>query len=540
MPNAFAYLVFYSWPLVTYFIFRKQPLVPALVWSMVLGYVLLPSRVGFDFPAFPTIGRYEVIAISAAIMCYLKVRADRRPTPWQTTPEVQDFEIRKTVPPRRSRAIWIARILLSMIIITPVLTVIFNQDPIIAGPRVVPGLRLYDAFSVIGTTIFSLLPFLLGRRFLNTPESHVILLRVLCYTMVGYALLALWEIRMSPQLNRVIYGFVSSSFLQHMRAGGFRPLVFFEHGLSLGIFLSMSVLATTALWRHLKEGAAKSTIWVFFIGWLLFTLVLAKSLGALMITLGLLPFAVLTRVRGQLVLAATVATVVLLYPMLRGAGYVPTDAVYEWVLERNTERAQSLKFRLDNEDSLLTKANERPILGWGSWGRNRIFDEDSGRDLSVTDGIWVITIGTSGWVGYIAQFGLLTIPIMLLSLNRRRLDISIATSGLAIVLSANLIDMLPNAGLTPITWLAAGALMGRFIAACEAALEPRQQAVSPDVPLTTPIPGTQATIKTRTARADVGGRTTGMIADAGLAEPPKDRGKMQRKPRQKKVQTNEQ
>ena len=74
--------------------------------------------------------------------------------------------------------------------------------------------------------------------------------------------------------------------------------------------------------------------------------------------------------------------------------------------------------------------------------------------------MWIITVGVSGWFGYIAQFGLLTVPIILLTLYRRRLDLSLATSGLCLVLTANLIDMIPNATLTPVTWLIAGALMG--------------------------------------------------------------------------------
>ena len=68
--------------------------------------------------------------------------------------------------------------------------------------------------------------------------------------------------------------------------------------------------------------------------------------------------------------AIVVAVIVMFYPMLRGAGWIPVDTVYNMALSISEERAASLKFRLDNEDALLTHANQKPLAGWGSWGRS--------------------------------------------------------------------------------------------------------------------------------------------------------------------------
>ncbi|MCQ0090474.1 O-antigen ligase [Roseovarius sp. M141] len=424
---------------------------------------------GFDLPAVPTITKYELTSLSVGLMAWLKIRAERQALGFPTAAGTRQ---RTATWGRKSRARVILGILLVLLIIAPMLTVFNNADPIIAGPTFIPGLRPYDALSTIGAALINILPFLLGLWLLKTPESHVTILKVMCIALMAYSLLALWEVRMSPQLNRMLYGFTTSSFLQHMRAGGFRPLVFMDHGLSLGILLSMTILATGALWRHLKAGVGKSGPWLFCLCWLIMTLVLAKSVGALVIALALLPFILLTGVRAQLLLCAILAVVVLLYPMLRGAGYIPTEEIHAFSLERSAERAQSLQFRFDHEDSLLAKANEKPLLGWGSWGRNGIFDKITGEALSVTDGVWIIIIGTSGWLGYIANFGLLTVPILLLALRRRTLDISLATAGLAVVLTANLVDLLPNSALRPLTWLIAGALAGRYIHASEALRQP--------------------------------------------------------------------
>lgn len=473
MPNAFAHLVFYSWPLVVYVIFRKQALVPALIWSVFAGYMLLPGGIGLDLPLLPTIGKDQMVTISAAVMCYVKLLMDRTAPAWDMSATDGRSGIAIPDPPQGATARGIVWTLILIVLTTPLITVLSNSEPLIAGPTYIPGLRLYDALSMIAGSLFILLPFVLGWRFLNTAQSHVIFLKVMCYMLLCYSLLALWEIRMSPHLNIQIYGFRPSAFVQHMRAGGYRPLVFLNHGLMLGLLLAMAILAAAVLWRHFREGATKSGIWIFCICWLSLTLFLSKNLGATLITMALLPVVMLMKVRGQMLVAAILSGVVLLYPMLRGAGYIPVYAVHTYMEERNPERAQSFKFRLDHEETLLKKANEKPVFGWGSWGRNMLFDEVTGENLSVTDGAWIIFIGMYGWVGYIGLFGLLTLPLILLALRRRRLEIPIATSGLGLILAANLFDLIPNSGLTPMTWLTAGSMMGYFATAMQAARHPQ-------------------------------------------------------------------
>ncbi len=63
---------------------------------------------------------------------------------------------------------------------TSFLTVLGNPEPIFVGSAYMPGLRMYDAGSVLGALLITLLPFMLARRYLATPESHVVLLKVIC------------------------------------------------------------------------------------------------------------------------------------------------------------------------------------------------------------------------------------------------------------------------------------------------------------------------------------------------------------------------
>jgi hypothetical protein len=130
----------------------------------------------------------------------------------------------------------------------------------------------------------------------------------------------------------------------------------------------------------------------------------------------------------------------------------------------DNERAESLAYRFDNEDILLLRAFERPLFGWGRYGRSRVYDPDTGRDISVTDGRWIIDIGQFGLIGFLTEFGLLSICVFraasVYRLAQSEKD-QLALATLGLILSINIFDLLPNSGLIPWTWLIAGALLGQ-------------------------------------------------------------------------------
>jgi hypothetical protein len=340
-------------------------------------------------------------------------------------------------------------------------TALTNGSPLTFPTRRLPGLTLYDVGSLFINIMSGLLPFFVARKLLASPESHVVLLKVLVVVVLGYSLLVLWEVRMSPQLNRQIYGFGTRQWVQHLRSDGFRPMVFLNHGLKVGVVLATGVLAAAALAR-IGQGR-KPLIWGLLISaYLMAVLVLSKNVGATILATLALPVMLLLGARLRVLIAAGLSAIVLLYPMARSTGLMPTEGIVG-VLSNVVaqERINSLGFRLRMEDILLEKANDRPIFGWGNWGRSRVFD-DLGRDISSTDGTWVITFGERGWVGYLAFFGLLTLPVILLALRKREGVVEPATACLALILAVNMVDLIPNSGISPITWLMAGALVGRL------------------------------------------------------------------------------
>ena len=435
MPNTFAYVVLFSWPLVVLILFRRLPVPSALVWSVLGGYLFLPRETGIDLPILPPLDKETIPALSAAVMCLNLRRAPRR----QRGAEV-------SLPASRAlrRPVLVC---LGVLAVTPVLTFMNNSEPVRAPGLFIPGIRPYDVGSILLTTLMNLVPFLLARRFLASREAQVTLIKAFVAAGLIYLLFIFVEVRLSPQLNRWLYGFHAHSFAQHIRFDGFRPMVFLKHGLRVGIFMAVAVLAAATLWRieraewlsgNRKRGKRPPGRWLLATCLLLVGLFVSKTVGAFLITIILLPVVLLAGRRVQVIVAAVIAVAVLVFPMLRGAGLVPTDTLVTWAASLDSDRAQSLQFRFDNEDILLARANEKPLTGWGSWGRNRVFDPETGRDLSVTDGTWVIFMGTSGWLGYLAWFGLLTLPI--LALVRRR-DLDPVMAGLAVMLAANLVDL---------------------------------------------------------------------------------------------------
>jgi hypothetical protein len=434
-------LVLFGWPLVILILFKRTSKHAALLISVLGGYLLLPERVALDLPLLPSLNKHTLPAM-VAFVALLAMDHDR-----------DKFILSGWLP--RSKTVSLC---LLVLIVGAYLTTYNNGDALVYGSTFLPGLSWYDAAALIMTTLLVVLPFLLARKFLAYPSQQRFFLATLALAGVLYSFPALYEVRMSPQLNNMIYGFYQHSFGQHIRGDGFRPMVFLNHGLWVSIFFALSCLAAAGLTR-ISSGADRMK-YILITLWLFVILFLTKSLGAFAITVCLLPMIFLAR-RFQLLIGTSIAFVVMLYPILRGTGFIPLDQILEWAREIDPVRGLSFEFRLMNEEILLAKAQERPTFGWGLWGRSLIYDQ-TGRNTSVTDGYWIIVIGVGGWVKYLAEFGLLCLAPVYLFWKKRIYDLGPETPILTMLLVANLLDLIPNATITPVTWLIAGSLWGRL------------------------------------------------------------------------------
>lgn len=434
-------LALYSWPIVSLFLLRKYQLTLAILLALLLGYMFLPSRFAIDFPLIPPIDK-NVIPAMTVLGAVILMRSSINPA-WRLPGLIPKSTL--------------ARCLMLLLILGPLGTVWANPEAIVTPSAVMRGLRPYDGFAITAAAASLILPVLIGRTFFARPDQHRLILIVLCCAACAYSVLALYEVRMSPQLNRMFYGFTSHGFSQHLRGDGFRPMLFMEHGLRVALFFAMALIATVGLWRMQWRAGQMA----FAALWLFATLVLCKSLGAVIIAVLIIPMVLFLNIRLTLLAAAVIAMSVLTYPVLRGGGLVPVDKVTQFAASIDVQRAQSFNVRLENEDQLLARAQEKPIFGWGGFARERVRNE-KGIDITIADGYWVIIIGQGGWARYIGEFGLMTLPMLFLFLRRREMNVTRDTAILSIMLAANMIDLIPNSGQTPITWLLAGALWGRL------------------------------------------------------------------------------
>lgn len=440
MPNPLAYLMLAAWPVVTIVLFRRLPPARAMIAAILGGYLVLPEPPAvFDLPLFPPFTKHNIPALSALLTCLWMYG--------RTGPLLPQNPL--------------ARGLLAVFVLSPVLTVFANPEPLVFQAAFVPGLGVKDAIALPIQQVLLVIPFLLARLLLNGAEAQRDLLVALVWGGLAYSVLMLIEVRLSPQLNAWIYGYYQHSFAQSIRASGFRPVVFLYHGLWVAFFCMTAMVAAFALWRRDRVG--NRAVWLLAALYLAAVLVLAKSLGALVLAVALVPLVVLLGPVMQINVAIVVACLSLAYPLMKGAHVVPEARILQQAAAIDPERAHSVAFRFDNENTLLDRAAEKPLFGWGSWGRNHVHDQVTGTMLTIADGRWIITIGVFGWIGFLAEFGLIALPVFLLwreTVKRRDGRVAVSIAPLSLLLAFNLFDMLPNATLTPLTWLIAGALTG--------------------------------------------------------------------------------
>ncbi len=428
-----------SWPLIVWAATRGREPAFILIFCILGGYLFLPERGGIDLPAAGALDKLTIPVLCALLLCS---RAVSRQPPNVTV-------LNGWLPKQR-----LVIGLIGAFIIGSILTVLTNSDAFFSNGHFRPKLRLYDTGAIILGAIYTLSPMILARKFLAHPRQHRMLLMGLCIASLIYVPLILFELRMSPQLNNMIYGFFPHSWLQHLRGDGYRPVVFMHHGLYLSIFLVTALIATFGLSR-LNTGPVR-------FGYLaagcvlLVVLIFSKSLGALIIASLLCPLVLFMPKRIQVLGAAIIAFVVLCYPIARGAYLVPIDWLLAQAAALDPERAASLEFRFRFEELILGRVEERSMFGWGGYGRWMLLDQDT-----VADGEWIITMGESGWIGYLAKFGLLGFPVLLVWWRWRRDGIGMESAIIALALTAGMIDLIPNSGMTPDKWLLAGALWGR-------------------------------------------------------------------------------
>jgi len=425
-----AHIVMAVWVPVIFVIFGLFPARRAVILSFVIGWLFLPL-VSYKIQGLPAYGKASAtgIGVLLAIICFDSARL----MAWR--PRFIDLPM----------LVWC---------LCPIASSLNND------------LGFYDGISAaFEQVVFWGIPYFIGRLYFREAEDFRELARALVVAGLVYAPLCMFEMRMSAQLSRYVYG--SGGYARyHSWAGplGWQPAVFLQTALACSIFMAGSALLAVWLW---SSGAIKSVFGVPMgplAALLVVVSIFCKGVGANTLLMGCLAALFAVRKLGTMSLVYVLVGVAPTYVLLRSTGLWSGRNLISTSTKVVTERkTQSLETRIENEDILMERAFQRPVFGWGRWGRSRVVNEE-GKDICLTDGMWIIALGQTGAVGLTALLATLIGPVLVLAARRRagawsRPELA-PMLGLAVLLTLYSIDNLFNAMLNPVFAMAIGAVSG--------------------------------------------------------------------------------
>jgi hypothetical protein len=452
-PGPFAYLVFFLWiPIAALIFAQSQPRRAGFI-VVVVGTMVLPELVAVDPPILPPINKHVLSCALAFVGFFLTARTR--------------FE--------RMRLLRGVQLYFVIMALCNVGTAMTNPESYVfggklaweGGPRypvvIVPPLKQTEFIAMgIEDTFRYLIPFAVGQLLVQSREDAVAFLKGYAFACVLYVPLMLWEGLMSPQLHRIVYGYHSLDFGHNIRGTGFKPVVFTSSGLGLAMLQFVGLTAALGLHRLrvpvrpvLSAGLAAAIIF--------FALSVSRNVGVMIYAAVAVPVLLFTGVGTQIRLAVVLATIFVTFPISRAKDWFPADDIIAYAESKSPERAQSLAMRFDNETLLIQHTQEKPLWGWGSFGRNRKYDPDTGRDITVTDGEWGIHYSVRGGIGVVSWFWMMALPVFWAWRIRKRVkgrEDLLVLGTLTLTAAVNAVDLLPNSSFTYIPMVYSGILAG--------------------------------------------------------------------------------
>lgn len=428
-------LALLGWPLLSLVMFAIWPARRAVVATYLGAWMFLPQFSPFVIEGLPEYDKLAAAALSAVLGTAL------------FAPHIF----------RRFRFSWYDLPMLVWLI-CPVFSAITND----VGGSV--SRSAYGGMTMVVTQVLTWgVPYFLGRCYFHDFEGLYELALGVFVAGLVYMPLCLLEVRFAPRLHLLVYGDHAHSFVQTLRMGGFRPTVFMQHGLMVGLFMAGATTVGFWLWltgRLKTLGGVPAVVWVLLLA---VTTVLCKSAGAMVLLA--MAMAVMASIR-YLNLRAGLVALVVISPL-----YIVTRSLDVWTGAEvvsiaddlfGEQRAGSLAGRMYNEDIFNAKAAKRPWFGWSGWQRFHEYN-DVGRTLGTPDGMWIIARGQFGVVGLVSMWLVLLIPpVVLLWRYPGSMWPSAAlapTIALSLFLLIFTIDCLMNAMIGPVYAMTAGGLI---------------------------------------------------------------------------------
>jgi len=395
--------------------------------AIVIGWLFLPPVKGIDLPGIPVFTKEY--AVSYAILLGVILSDSAKLMSFK--PKLIDLPI-------------------LIYILVPFFSSITN------------GLGAYDGMSGIYAKFFIFgVPYLLGRIFIKNPNDVKIVAKWFLYAGLIAIPMIVWESKMSPQLNKQIYGYQASPFNMTQRLGGYRPMMFMRHGLEVGLWIATS--GAVALWLWITS-AKKFRLFNLpiapFTSAILAATVLSRSLGAIFLLAGTTAVAVFVRSTGFRIALIALILTPSIYLSVRISNIWTPSQFTAIIASIDAERASSLQARLDQEVNFSKHALRKPIFGWGGYNRFRPVNDDGGSDA--VDGLTTIVLGSNGLVGLLAYLGMTTLPSLLVihRIKGRAITSALWAPGVGIILAISILamDMLLNSFYTPLHLIGIGVI----------------------------------------------------------------------------------
>jgi hypothetical protein len=420
-------------------VFSLLPPRRAMLAVMIFGWLFLPQIGGWAVNGIPDYNKATAIVLAPLL-------------------GVMIFDFKRLMTFRPS---WFDLPMLVWLI-CPVLSAVSNDVGPGLGGSIYGGLTM-----VLVQVVLWGIPYYLGRVYFRTLADLRELAMALFIAGLVYVPFCLFEVRFTPNLHKIMYGRHAGDeigFQQTMRLDWYRPTVFLQHGLAVGMLLTMSTLCGLWLWVSKAVRGLWGVPMLVIVPVMLVTALLCRSSGAILLLLGAIGMLFFTKwTRLKVGLLAILVTAPMYMTLRTTDVWSGENLVAMMTPIFGQERAESsLGGRMANENLFTDKALMRPVFGWSGWDRFQVRDR-WGKYLTTPDGLWVIALGQFGLVGLSALTLLLLLPGWLVY---RHLPVQAwlnATVGPAAVLAAAtalfMIDCLLNAMLSPLYVVIAGACL---------------------------------------------------------------------------------
>ena len=427
-------IAMFGWIPIVFYLFVRFPTVRAVIISFVVAWLFLPQA-SYPIPLLPPYNKISAscYAILLATIVYDTERITTFKPGWLDVPMV-------------------------ICCLCPIFSQVTNG-----------GSPISPTFNQIITWG---LPYFLGRLYVGSLDGLRQLAIGIFAGGLAYIPFTLIEGVKGPILHQMVYGVNAfEDWGQARRMGGWRPVVFMQHGLMVGMWMMTAALIGVWLWQTgtIKKFQGKSIKTLTIV--LTIAFFLCRSTGAYsLFGIALIILFSAKWFRTSLPLLFIIGYIVF-YLYIAASGQFASKDVVEFITQVfGEERASSLKFRFDMEEILGDKARQRFLFGWGDSGGNRVYN-GYGKDISVTDSLWIIAFGINGVVGVVSLFSSLLLPVIVFSMKypaRTWSNPKVApAAALGVALTMYMFDCVLNAMTNPIFALIAGGISGLVLKAPE-------------------------------------------------------------------------